>query len=121
LGSALTIAKYRVGVTGKEASPERVREATSSLVESGTLHVEHKGRHKVFDLARSLPEEMRVKRSVDGSEIELTVRIGPEGSLRPEALIGAALESASLSASVAHVTRTDTLVEREGGVWARPL
>ena len=121
LGASLTIAKYRVGVTGEEADSDRVREALGDLVDSGTLHVEHKGKHKVFDLVRSLPEETRVSQSADGSEIALTVRIGPEGSLRPEALVRAALESAQLLASVAHVTRTDTLVEREGGVWARPL
>ena len=121
LGASLTIARYRVGVTGEEAVPDKVREASRGLVESGSLHVEHKGKHKVFDLARSLPEEIRVSQSAGGSEIELTVRIGPEGSLRPEAFVRAALESAALPASVAYVTRTDTLVEQKGGVWARPL
>jgi hypothetical protein len=85
------------------------------------LHVEHKGKHKVFDLARSLPEEVRVSESADGSEIVLTVRIGPEGSLRPEALVRAALEAASLEATVVRVTRTDTLIEQQEGLWARPL
>ena len=121
LGASLTIAKYRVTVVGKEAGSVPVREALRGLVELGTLHVEHKGKQKVFDLARSLPEETRVSESAGVSEIELTVRIGPEGSLRPEALVKAALESAALSASVAHVIRTDTLVEQERGVWAKPL
>jgi hypothetical protein len=85
------------------------------------LNVEHKGKTKVFDLARCLPEEMRVSESADGSDIELTVRMGPDGSLRPEALVRAALETASLDASVVRVTRTDTLIEQEGGVWARPF
>jgi hypothetical protein len=92
-----------------------------SLVDSGTLTVTHKGKHKVFDLARSLPEETRVTQSADGSRIELAVRIGPEGSLRPEALIRAALEAASLEATVVRVTRTDTLIEQQEGLWARPL
>ena len=76
---------------------------------------------KVFDLARSLPKEIRVKPSADGSSIELTVRMGPEGSLRPEALVRAALESAALDATVVRVTRTETLAEPEEGNWARPL
>ena len=121
LAAALTIAKYDVRVAGRESEPGSVNEALESLVSSGTLSVAHKGKAKVFDLARSLPEETRVSESADGSRVAVTIRIGPEGSIRPEALVGAALEAASLDASVARVTRTDVLVELEEGAWARPL
>ena len=121
LTAALTMAKYQVELEGNEFSAEQVRAALKRLVDSGTLTVVHKGKQKVFDLARSLPEETRVQESADGSRVDLTIRIGPEGSLRPEALVRAALEEASLDASVARVTRTDTLIETEGGAWARPL
>jgi radical SAM-linked protein len=121
LAAALTIAKYTVVVGGKESSADEVRAALGSLADTGTLAVTHKGKAKVFDLARSLPEEMRVSESEGGSSIELTVRIGPEGSLRPEVLTKAALQAASLDATIAHVTRTDTLIEKEEGVWTRPL
>jgi radical SAM-linked protein len=121
LTAALTIAKYEVKVAGKESSAERVRAALTSLVDSGTLTVTHKGKQKVFDLARSLPEETRVTESADGISIYVTVRMGPQGSLRPEALVRAALENALLDASVAHVIRADTLIETQGGAWARPL
>jgi len=121
LAAALTIAHYRVEVDGKESSAEEVRVALKRFVESGTFAVTHKGKQKVFDLARSLPKETRVSESAGGSEVELTVRIGPEGSLRPEALVRTALEAASLDASIAHVTRTDILVEQEEGSWVCPL
>jgi radical SAM-linked protein len=121
LTASLTIARYEVEVTGKESSAEQVHAALNRLVELGTLTVTHKGKQKVFDLARSLPEETRVTQSADGSKIALTVRIGPEGSLRPEALVAAALESASADASVVRVTRADSLIENEEGLWARPL
>lgn len=121
LTAALTIARYVVLITGEESKADRVRTALASLVESGTLAVEHKGKVKVFDLARGLPEEARVSESAEGSAVELTIRIGPEGSLRPDVLMRAALEAAELSAAVAHVTRTDVLIETEGGVWTRPL
>lgn len=121
LAAALTIARYTVSVDGKESSADEVRAALAGLVDSGTLHVTHKGKDKVFDLARSLPEEMRVSQSADGSSVALTVRIGPNGSLRPEVLMRAALETASLEAVVARVTRTETLIEQEEGLWARPL
>jgi radical SAM-linked protein len=120
LAAALTIAKYEVEVDGKE-SPFQLHAALKSLVEAGTLTVEHKGKQKVFDLARSLPEEARVTKSANGSKIDLTVRIGPSGSLRPEALVRAALASANLEGTGMRVTRTDTLVEKEEGVWTRPL
>jgi radical SAM-linked protein len=120
LAAALTIAKYEVEVEGKE-SPHQLHAALKGLADAGTLTVEHKGKHKVFDLARSLPEETRVTKSANGNSVALTVRIGPQGSLRPEALVRAALASAELAGTVVRVTRTDTLVEKEEGVWARPL
>jgi radical SAM-linked protein len=121
LGAALTIATYDIEVNGKDSSAEKVHAAIKSLVDSGTLTVTHKGKQKVFDLARSLPKETRVIESADGSRIELAVRIGSEGSLRPEALLRAALEAASLDASVVRVTRADTLIETQEGLWAHPL
>ena len=61
LTAAITIAKYVVEVVGKESSAEHVRTALNRVVGTGTLSVEHKGKHKVFDLARSLPKEVRVE------------------------------------------------------------
>ena len=121
LAATVTITKYRVEVRGRESSAGEVRAALGRLVDSGMLVVTHRGKEKIFDLARSLPEETRVSESADGSEIELAVRIGPEGSLRPEVLVNTALESAKLDASVARVTRTDSLIETKEGIWARPL
>ena len=121
LGASLTIAKYHVEVAGKGSLTQQVHAAMKSLVDSGTLTVTNKGKQKVFDLARSLPEETRVSETADGSEIALSTRIGPEGSLRPEALLRAALDAAQLDATVVRVTRTDTLIEQQEGLWARPL
>jgi len=121
LAAALTIAVYRVSVTGKESQADRVRAALDDIVAAGTLTVQRKGKEKVFDLARSLPKEVRVDSREDGSEIELTVRIGPEGSLRPDVLVSQAFATSSLDATVAHTTRTETLIESPEGSWARPV
>ena len=105
----------------KGSGPGRCAEALEGLVDSGTLSVEHKGKRR-FSTWRAVSRKRRVSsESADGSRRGCDVRIGPEGSLRPEALVGAALEAASLDASVARVTRTDILVEIEEGAWARPL
>jgi radical SAM-linked protein len=121
LGAAITIAVYRVTVTGEESTASQVRTALESLVGSGSLTVQRKGKDKVFDLTRSLPKEARVGDKDGGSEVEITVRMGAEGSLRPEVLVLQALSHASLDATVAHTTRTDTFIETSEGSWARPV
>ncbi len=122
LAAALTIAVYRVSIEGKESQADRVRGALDDIVARGTLTVQRKGKDKVFDLARSLPKEARVDGQEDGSSIvELAIRVGPEGSLRPEVLLSQALAASSLDASVAHTTRTDTLIETPEGSWVRPV
>jgi radical SAM-linked protein len=121
LTAGFTIANYVVDVEGKELSADTVGAALARVVESGSMTVRHKGKDKVFDLARCLPKEVRVSESANGSSIALTVRIGPEGSLRPELLVQNAFEATSLHADVTRVTRTETLFEIEGGDWARPL
>jgi len=121
LGASITIAVYRVAVTGEESSAGQVRTALKSVVSSGSLTVQRKGKDKVFDLARSLPKEACVSDQDGGSVVELAVRMGPEGSLRPEVLVSQALSRASLDAIVAHTTRTDTFIETPEGSWARPV
>jgi radical SAM-linked protein len=121
LGAAITIAVYRVTVTGEESSVSQVRTALESVVGSGSLTVQRKGKDKIFDLTRILPKEARVIEKDGGSEVEVAVRMGPQGSLRPEVLVSQALSHASLDATVAHTTRTDTFVECSEGSWARPV
>jgi radical SAM-linked protein len=121
LTAALTIAMYDVEVTGEESSANRVRDAIESVTATGELIVEHKGKQKVFDLARCLPKEVRVEDQQDGSRVSLVVRMGSQGSLRPEMLLREAIRTASLSAAILRTTRTDTLIETDGGVWARPV
>jgi len=121
LGAAITIAVYRVAVTGRESSASQVRMALESFVRSGSLTVQRKGKDKVFDLTRSLPKEACVGDKDGGSEVEITVRMGPDGSLRPELLVSQALSHASLDAAVAHTTRTETFIETSEGSWARPV
>ena len=113
LTAAITIACYEVGVQRTEAVGSReLSEALSDVVAGGELTVEHKGKTKVFDLARALPEEPRVGEKDRGLVVTLTTRIGPEGSLRPEALIHEALRRAGHDGGISSVTRTDLLVEK---------
>ena len=95
-------------------------QAVEKIVAEGSLTVEHKGKTKVFELARSLPEEVRVGETEAGCVVDVTTRIGPEGSLRPEALIDEALRRARLDGSISTVTRTDLLIE-EGTERVRPI
>lgn len=121
LGACLTIAKYRVELALPAGAADRVRDGIATIVSSGELTVEHKGKRKVFDLARSLPEEVRVEVTQGFVVVDMTVRMGPEGSLRPDSLISSALATAGLETSIARTTRTHTLMETEAGEWARPV
>ena len=118
LASACTVAKYHVVLEGVDA--DRIRSAIGELVSVGTLSVEHKGKIKVFDLARSLPEEAIVVAEEGRSVVKLTTHMGPEGSIRPEMLLTAVLQIAGSPDATASVTRTDVLVEGEDGP-TRPL
>lgn len=121
LTSVLTIACYDMVVAGEGVTPEAVNEALVRRMSDGELKVEHKGKSKVYSLARSVPKDARVG-GVDGAvTIDLVIRMGPEGSLRPEKLIRAALDTAGIQASSIRTTRRDTLVEEEDGSWSRPM
>jgi radical SAM-linked protein len=120
LSAACTVAMYELTVTGEGVTPEQIQEALDDIVRVGSLSVEHKGKTKFFDLQRSLPKEPRV-RSYEGSTIiEMTVRMGQEGSLRPETLLAAAFSQSGVGGAVRQVTRKDTLIDFEGSL-VRPI
>lgn len=105
LSAGVLLAEYEVVV--EEVDPEGLEAALDAKVRTGELVVEHKGKAKVFDLTRGLPKEPDVTVGEDGRAlVRLTVRIGPEGSVRPEVLIDAALSSADVAGAVVKVTRT---------------
>jgi len=121
LTAALVIGSYRVELDGKGISADNVHAALAQVISAGELVVEHKGKRKVFDLMRSVPKDARVSERDGLVSVELAVRMGPEGSLRPESLIRAALERANIAVSAVRTTRLDTLVESDEGVWSRPV
>lgn len=120
LSAACTVAVYEVRIGREDASPERLEEALQAVVRLGELTVRRKGKDKVFDLTRSLPKEPVVRFDETGTIIDLEVRMGQEGSLRPEALVGQALTRMDAEGAAMAVTRIDTLIEQEEGV-VRPL
>lgn len=120
LTAAATMARYEVAVDGEGVTPEGIGEALVTVIGEGRLEVEHKGKIKVFDLARSLPEEVRTRSSGPPVIVEVTTRMGQEGSLRPDVLLNEALSRTPVDGAVVSVTRTDILIEEEG-VARRPL
>lgn len=121
LTAALTIAEYRIEIDGREIDTQAVRPALTQVIGTGELTVEHKGKHKVYDLARSVPKDACVSDRDGGVTVDLTIRMGPQGSLRPETLIRVALEAAGLNALAVRTTRCDTLIETDDGIWSRPM
>lgn len=121
LTAALTIGMYRIDVIGEEITAENVHESLARVLAAGELEVEHKGKHKVFDLSRSVPKDMNVRGRDGDVSIDMAIRMGAQGSLRPEALVRAALRSYPQDAYLVRTTRLDTLIEDEEGVWSRPV
>ena len=115
-------ADYVVGIATEGVEPEGLQAAVDSLVATGTLSVEHKGKTKVFDLTRALLNEPRVGVAEDGeTELALGIRISQEGSLRPDVFATAAFANAGIPSHVASVTRTGfSLLDKEGRA-ARPI
>ena len=120
LSAACTIGIYEVVVEGEGLTAEQVQNALDGVVADGEIEVVRKGKTKVFDLASSLPKEARARSHGQQIEVSFTTRMGPQGSLRPETLINAALDRAELTGTITCITRTDTLIEEEGGM-RRPL
>lgn len=122
LTAAISVAAYEVQLEAEGADTSKVQAALDSRAAAGELRVEHKGKTKVFDLARALPKEARATVGESGKVIvEVTTRIGPEGSLRPDVFVRDSLNAAHIDAAVTSVTRTDTFVETGEGVWVRPV
>jgi radical SAM-linked protein len=121
LSAALTIGEYRIEIDGEEIEAKQVRAGLDKVLGRGQLEVEHKGKIKVFDLGACVPKDARVEAVPAGAAIEFPVRMGPQGSLRPEMLVRAALVEAGIAATAMRTVRTDTLVEADEGVWSRPL
>ncbi len=115
LASRLTIAVYDVEIE-RGGPQQEIARSLIALMGAGSLSVEHKGKQKVFDLSKALPKEPEV-RSVEGRTIiRMWVRMGEQGSLRPEVFVAAAAGDVKVTS----VTRTDLLIEDEQG-WRRPL
>lgn len=121
LAASTTIGVYSLRLEGRDSQAENVKGALERVIDSGMFTIEHKGKEKVFDLARVLPEEIRVEECDGGSRVELTVRMGPEGALRPDVFVRAAMSAAGLDVPIVCSTRSETYMELEEGLRSRPL
>lgn len=121
LGAAATIAPYVVVADMKGGDAAELISALGDVMASGEFSMQHKGKHKVFDLRTSIPKDPVVSESDGQATISLTVRLGPHGALRPDVLVRDTASRHGIPVVVSTVTRLDTLIEREEGVWVRPV
>ena len=120
LSAALTLAVYDVEVEGEGDLDQSLRSSLASVVADGSLVVEHKGKSKVFEFASTLLKEPDVRSSSGHVVITVVICIGERGSLRPEALVRAALDRSASNGRILSVTRTDLFIEDDGSM-RRPL
>lgn len=122
LSAQCTIGVYEVLVIGGGTTQELVSTALNDLIDEGSVTIKQKGRAKVYDLTTCLPKGVVVRQDTQDSVcVGLSIRMGSEGSLRPEALIVEALHRHDRSAAVKSVMRLDTLVETKTGLFKRPI
>ena len=121
LTAALTVGVYEVRLEGEGVGPAEVENAIARLLGEGSFSVARKGKTKVFDLSRSLPKEPRVSVGGGRTVVEVAVRMGPEGSLRPDVFVREALARAGIEAFSLGTTRLDAFIEADGGTWSRPM
>lgn len=105
IAAALTLADYEVVVGQPGRGPVHMAEALEDVMSSGVLEMEHKGARRVYDLAVCLPEGARTSEEAGRSIVRLTVRMGAQGSLRPDVLVKEALRRAGSSDALVSVTR----------------
>jgi radical SAM-linked protein len=120
LSAAITIAEYRIEMDATEVDAKEFESALDAVVASGELRIEQQKKTKVYDLTKSLSKEPSVRVEKGRIVVSTTVRMGPEGAMRPDALIRAALMRAHMSGASVQVTRTDVFIESED-VLSRPL
>ncbi len=122
LSAQCTVGVYEVLLTGGGATEQTVCTALNNLIDEGSVTIKQKGRSKVYDLTTCLPKEIVVRQdSQDSVRVGLSIRMGSQGSLRPEALIVEALHRQDCSAAVESVMRLDTLIESKTGLLKRPI
>jgi len=120
LSSACRLGLYEIVIEGKGVTAQSVGTAIEAVVAEGELKVERKGKTKIYDLAEGLPKEPTVRSEGTAVVVEMTTRMGPQGSLRPDALVTEALSRSGVTAYTIAVTRSDLLIEEDAGA-RRPL
>lgn len=122
LAAQCTIALYEVILGGDIETQADLENALVQIVNEGELRIEQKGKTKVFDLSHALPKEIVVRSSgSDTLVLSVVIRMGQEGSLRPDSLVTAALSRFSGRSVIQSVTRLDTLVELDSGELKAPI
>ena len=123
LSACIATARYRVDLD-PGVDPEALAAGIATVMASGTLDVSRKGKTRSFDLTRTVWEPPVVSDPVPGGDggpsVALGLRLGEQGSLRPEALVTTALEYSGARAHALTVTRIEMLEER-AGVLVDPL
>jgi hypothetical protein len=115
LSSTLTAARYSVLAEGV-LDPSVVRVGLTKVLSRGRIEVARKGKARAFDLDAVVWDDPSVAEGCSGCVVTVGLRLGAEGSLRPDALVTAALEYSEADASALVVTRTALFAERDGGL-----
>jgi radical SAM-linked protein len=131
LNAAITLQRICATIT----VPSAVRDWSPALLEAGfqalrarpVLEVEQKGKTKVFDSATHIPKDAVVHGEGETLSIEFYLRISPDGSLRPDALLQILMREIGVDAlkpsgrPLISLTRTGLFIEDDDKTLRAPL
>lgn len=118
LGAALTIGVYEAVVT-TELPVDEITDRIDAVRERGYIEFERKKKLKRTDLAKTLVDVAAPEITDDGRVLlRFTTRALPEGSLRPDLLIGSIFDGSPYRVSL---TRRAQYIEGDDGSWIPPL
>lgn len=114
LSAALGVARYAVRLRGRGHAASAIEDSLRRIAASETLLVPHKQKMRTFSPIAEVLIAPVVESDEGDALAHLTLRLGQEGSLRPDALVAAALEYSEIGAADLVVTRIELLEDSDG-------
>ncbi len=114
LSAGAVAARYRVVVAGGPGRAAELEAAMARVAALDSLDVAHKQKVRTFSPRQELLETVVVASEGRDVVLYLTLRLGAQGALRPDALVEAALEYSGTGTSGMVVTRLALLEDRDG-------
>lgn len=121
LTAAVTTFLYRARLKACVIPIRKIEDAFSDLRTQEELEVEQKGKIKVFDPSHCIPNDAVVTQEEDGMSLTFSLRVAPNGALRPDVLLQTLLTRLESPEQSFDLVRIDQFIPDDKGGLIRPL